>query len=389
MGLRRLKRWDIYCSAIDNYGDVGVAWRLARQLATEHAVAVRLYVDDRARLTRLAPDGVYGVEVRDWLGAQGAFALDRADVPADVVIEAFGCGLPPALLDAMEAAAVQPVWINLEYLSAEPWVDEHHALASRQPQRALTRHFYFPGFTPASGGLLRERALLARRDAFLAEPLARLALWQSLAVAPPDPGALLVSMFTYANAALPPLFDAWAAGDRAIACFIPEGVGHVGIRTWAGTELARPGDVLRRGRLVLSRARFVPQHDYDCLLWACDINFVRGEDSFVRAQWAGRPLVWHAYPQAEGAHRAKLEAFLARYGAALAPSAAAAQLDFAIAWNGDRPGAAAPTATQAWPALLGALPALQVRAQAWARELADMPDLAARLAEFAGKVLQF
>jgi uncharacterized repeat protein (TIGR03837 family) len=381
--LHRLKRWDIYCSAVDNYGDVGVAWRLARQLATEHAIAVRLYVDDRARLSRLAPDGIRGVDVRDWLGAHAAFALDRADAPASVVIEAFGCGLPPVLLDAMEAASVQPVWINLEYLSAEPWVDEHHALASRQPQRALTRHFYFPGFTKASGGLLRERALLARRDAFLAQPSARLALWRSLAVATPDPGALLVSMFTYANPALPSLFEAWAAADRAIACFIPEGVGDREVRAWAGTELARPGDALRRGQLVVSRARFVPQDDYDRLLWTCDLNFVRGEDSFVRAQWAARPLVWQAYPQSAGAHLAKLEAFLARYGAALAPAALAAQVEFARAWNAGPP----PAAAGAWPALLEGLPALHARARSWADELAQMPDLADRLVQLAAKVL--
>ena len=28
----------------------------------------------------------------------------------------------------------------------------------------LTRHFYFPGFTDATGGLLRESGLLAARD---------------------------------------------------------------------------------------------------------------------------------------------------------------------------------------------------------------------------------
>ncbi len=72
-------RWDIFCAVVDNYGDVGVAWRLARQLAREHGIGVRLWVDHLAPLARLAPQvdaatslqTVLGVEVRRW---------DRADV---------------------------------------------------------------------------------------------------------------------------------------------------------------------------------------------------------------------------------------------------------------------------------------------------------------------
>jgi uncharacterized repeat protein (TIGR03837 family) len=398
-----LKRWDIFCSVVDNYGDIGVAWRLARQLSDEYRLAVRLYVDDRARLAQIAPQGAdgveagveAGVEVRDWRGANAPFVVDRMEAqvqaPAAVVIEAFGCGLPPVYLDAMEAQATQPAWINLEYLSAETWVDEHHGLASPHPRRALTRHFFFPGFTPRTGGLLRERALLTRRNTFLADPRARVALSQSLGIASPERDALVVSLFCYANAALPALLATWAEGDTEIACVVPEGVADAGIDAWAGSTLARPGDVLRRGRLTLARARFLPQVDYDRLLWACDVNFVRGEDSFMRAQWAARPLVWHAYPQAEHAHLRKHDAFLARYSAALAPETAAAYADFARAWNDGKgrsgEGKDAATAARAWPAMQRALPALRAQASAWSWQLAQAPDLAARLVEFACKVL--
>ena len=84
-----------------------------------------------------------------------------------------------------------------------------------------------------------------------------------------------------------------------------------------------PGDQRRRGNLLIHVLPFVAQDDYDRLLWCCDLNAVRGEDSFVRAQWAGRPLLWHIYPQEEGAHWDKLEAFLAIYNADLMPEAAA------------------------------------------------------------------
>jgi uncharacterized repeat protein (TIGR03837 family) len=369
------KRWDIFCLVVDNYGDVGVAWRLARQLADEHGITVRLFVDDRNALQRIAPRDAHGVDVRCWNGPSGDFAIADA-TPADTVIEAFGCGLPSVYLDAMGAQTLQPRWINLEYLSAESWVEGSHGLASRLPRRPLTRYFYFPGFTPRTGGLLRECGLLARRDAFRADNAARAALWRTLRIDAPAPGTLTLSLFCYANAALPALLNAWADGDAPILCVVPEGVASAELDAWSSSAPRRPGQTLRRGRLTLACAPFVAQDDYDRLLWACDLNFVRGEDSFVRAQWAARPSIWHCYPQAENAHMAKLDAFLSHSGASLAPGVAAAQSALARAWNlGDVP---EPT----WKVFVNALPALTAHAQAWAACLAAMPDLAAGLVEF-------
>ena len=75
------------------------------------------------------------------------------------------------------------------------------------------------------------------------------------------------------------------------------------------------GAARTRGALTVRVLPFVPQDDYDRLLWACDVNFVRGEDSFVRAQWAGQPFLWHIYLQDENLHHVKLRAFLQRYAA--------------------------------------------------------------------------
>jgi uncharacterized repeat protein (TIGR03837 family) len=65
-----------------------------------------------------------------------------------------------------------------------------------------------------------------------------------------------------------------------------------------------------RRQLSIAYLPYLTQTNYDELLWSCDLNFVRGEDSLVRALWAGAPLVWHIYPQHDGAHHAKLDAFL-------------------------------------------------------------------------------
>jgi uncharacterized repeat protein (TIGR03837 family) len=131
-----------------------------------------------------------------------------------------------------------------------------------------------------------------------------------------------------------------------------------------------------RGRLSLHAIRFLAQDDYDRLLWACKVNFVRGEDSFVRAQWASRCFVWHVYPQSENVHRRKHDAFLDRYVEGLAEGPEAALRRFWRAWNG------APDAGSighAWRDCAAAHAALERHADVWAAKLAALPDLAVRL----------
>jgi uncharacterized repeat protein (TIGR03837 family) len=372
--------WDIFCTVVDNYGDIGVAWRLARQLAREHDLAVRLFVDNVPALSRLAPEidvaadaqRAQGVDVRRWAGAQS----DLAEEPQDVVIEAFGCGLPAAYLARMVVRRPPPVWVNLEYLSAESWIEGCHGLASRHPTLPLTRYFFFPGFTAQSGGLLRERDLLDRRDRFGADPEERDGVWRRLGVAAPAPETQLVSLFCYPDADLASLLDAWAQGDTSLLCVVPEGVASAALARWTGGVALDAGKRFTRGPLALAGVPFVAQDDYDRLLWACEINFVRGEDSFVRAQWAGRPMIWHAYPQAENAHRLKLDAFLERYALALPAEPAEALRDMSTAWNAGSDSAAV------WQRFVAALPALSAHAQAWAGALAQHRDLADTLVKF-------
>ena len=373
------QRWDVFCAVVDNYGDAGVCWRLSRQLAAEHGFVVRLFVDRLASLARIAPEIeparaqqiARNVRVCRWDGPRSG--LDGID-PAEIVIEGFGCGLPPSYLAAMSACNPQPVWINLEYLSAESWIEGCHGLPSRHPALPLTRHFYFPGFTPASGGLLRERDLLARRDAFRADPGARPAFLRSLGL--PVGESALVSLFCYPNAALPALLDTWSEGDESIVCVVAEGVATSALDGWTGGGVPHAGQQLTRGRLTLAVLPFLEQDDYDLLLWCCDVNFVRGEDSFVRAQWAARGFVWQPYPQAEDAHRLKLEAFLDRYASGLEGGAAATLRAMSSAWSrgGD--------VDAAWRAFCGARERIAAHTDAWTARLAAMPDLAGNLVRF-------
>jgi uncharacterized repeat protein (TIGR03837 family) len=378
---RQLQRWDVFCSVVDNYGDAGVCWRLARQLVEEHDVAVRLFVDALPSLARIAPaidasldeQTLEGVRVSRWLGPKAEAVGTEV---ANVVVEAFGCGLPRAYMAAMAALGSPPMWINLEYLSAETWIEGCHELSSRHPTLPLTRHFFFPGFTAASGGLLRERDLLARRDAFQGDANAQSSLWHALRIPPPEPQVRVVSLFCYASAPLLSLLDAWSKFDVPIVCLVPEGVAASPLDTWSNGGLISAGQQHRHGPLTVARVPFLDQDGYDRLLWSCDVNFVRGEDSFVRSQWAARPLVWQPYVQRENAHRLKLDAFLDRYAAGLARDAAEALRGFSHAWIGDgEPGTA-------WEAFASALPALATQASAWSARLGSMPDLAANLVRF-------
>lgn len=371
----------VVCRVVDNFGDAGVCFRLARQLAAEHGLATTLWIDDLERLASLAP------EVDPLRSAQRVAGLSvrrlTSDSPApealpDLVVEGFGCGLPPPWLDAMAAAAQPPVWINLEYLSAEAWVEGTHALPSRHPRLPLTRWFWFPGFGAATGGLLREHGLLSRRDSFRGDAHAQAALWTGLGLAAPTADEITVSLFCYPNPALPDLFAAWSSEKAPLRVVVPEGIARDALAMWAGDHPPTPGKPVARGALTVAVAPFVSQDDFDRRLWACDLLIVRGEDSFVRAQWAGRPLVWQAYPQAEHAHLAKVEAFLGRYLDGLAASAAAGLSPFWRAFNDADPSAA----TRAWPGLRAALPELGKHAIEWAERQALLPDLASRLIDF-------
>jgi uncharacterized repeat protein (TIGR03837 family) len=369
--------WDIFCAVVDNYGDIGVCWRLARQLAREHGIGVRLWVDDLTPLARLAPAAnpaaesqqIDGVEVRAWPKVFPAIPVD--EIP-EVVIEAFACELPESYLAAM--AATPPVWINLEYLSAEDWVSGCHGLASPHPRLPLTKHFFFPGFTEGTGGLLREADYAPRRAAFDEG-----AFRMELGLPPRQAGELAVSLFAYENPAVAGLLSVWSTGPQPILALVPEGRLLPQVGAWLGVPDARAGQSFRRGTLTLQVLPFLPQADYDKLLWVCDLNFVRGEDSFVRAQWAAKPLVWHIYPQAEDHHRVKLAAFLKRYSAALHSETAVVLENFWNAWE------MAGDAGLAWPGFAAVLPTLQSHAAGWAERLAERPDLASELVSFAIK----
>ena len=369
----------LFCKVVDNYGDIGICWRLARQLWREHGVRVTLWVDDLASFRRICPEvdiaaaaqTVQGVHVRHWRDQEGTFAPEEV---ADIVIEFFAVDIPPGYVAAMAQRSPRPVWFNLEGLTAEEWVEGCHRLPSMHPRLKLTKHFFFPGFTAKTGGVLHEAGLDEERLAFQGDRAAMAAFLGGLGLSAAEMEALKVSLFCYPHAPVAELLRAWSEGSRPVTCLVPEGVAAEAVQAFTGSG-ARAGDSSTRGALTVRVLPFVPQPDYDRLLWACDLNFVRGEDSFVRAQWAGRPFVWHIYPQDENLHHKKLRAFLGRYAGEL-PALAR----FSLGWNGAIEIDPVPAA---WQDLQGELARIAIRAEEWRREVLAHGDLTTKLLEFA------
>ena len=342
-------RADVFCRVIDHFGDIGVAWRLVRQLQREHDWHIRLWVDDLKSFQRLEPSialvakqHLNGIEIINWTQATDF-------KPRPVVIATFSCDLPEPYLENLDTRLSQmnpliaasydsateqnlsfhsSLWINLEYLSAENWVEGCHQLPSFRSD-GRTSHFFFPGFTKQTGGLLRESNLIAQRDTWQADLAAQRAFLINLGLSEGAITALfpnarsrhddssietenllanaisrmhparLVNLFCYDNAPVATLIDVLGADPRKTVLLIPEGI-HPKYQSG------------QYGQLFLERVPFLPQTEYDKILWTADLNFVRGEDSIVRGLWAGKPFIWQIYPQTENTHLEKLQAWLVR-----------------------------------------------------------------------------
>jgi len=344
-------------------------------------------VDDLKSFQRICPEvdpsldsqTVFGIQVLAWHDQTAEF--ETADI-ADIVLEFFACDIPPNYIKAMAQCEPRPIWMNLEGLTAEEWVEGCHRLPSPHPQYPLTKYFFFPGFNQKTGGLLLERDLLAQREAFLAVPETRHQFLQTLGVNPTEMQGLLLSLFCYPHAPVTEMLEVWRKADEPITCLVPEGVAVSAIEAFLG-EPAKAGVSVTRDSLTVRVLSFVPQHDYDRLLWACDFNFVRGEDSFVRAQWAAHGFIWHIYPQDENLHHKKLRAFLSTYAQQM-PALQA----FALAWN-----EATPTAwsTQqdwqsGWQQLRAEMPKITQLTVDWAQEKAANGDFVSNLLQFAAQL---
>ena len=382
--LEQRMKIDIFCTVIDNWGDAGVCWRLSRQLCREWQAQVRLWIDAPEVLQPWLNECVHdeNLTVCAWNEAVNW----RSIVPAEWVIEAFACEIPAVYIEQMKDLDVKPKWFNLEYLSAEPWVESHHLLCSPQ-SGGLNKVFYFPGLTEKTGGLLRERDLLARRDAFVAE---HSEYWQTCTGFEPAPHALKISVFGYEHLPLMQWLPALVRGEPTIQLAVTAGKAQIAFENaWAQLGYT-PSENGRYAQGNLS-AVFLPmlsQTEYDQLLWSADINAVRGEDSLVRAIWAGKPFLWDIYKQDDGAHWDKLRAFCVAYTRQADALSADIWTQWQMAWNAHE----SPTTEHfayLWQAFSKHVHILNTVSSNFCVQTAKQTDLCTGLVAYGGRLTQW
>jgi len=354
-----LRNWDLFCRIIDNFGDIGVCWRLAKQLHVEHDLQIRLLIDDLDAAQVIIPNLNFSVnyQVCDEISITKWDEKTDFSEAAEVVIETFACGLPPVYLAAM--VRQKSKWINLEYLSAEPWVADFHGKPSPQAN-GLTRYFYFPGFTEATGGLIRERSIAFSNQQDKTN------------------NTLKISLFCYQHAPIHDLFTALQSNHHVVSVYVPASSILPKIADFFGVGLIKVGDCLSRENLHVQVLPFLSQVDYDDLLRDCDLNFVRGEDSWVRAIWAGKPFIWQPYFQDENVHIKKLDAFLDLFYVNFEKKE--------VVCEAHRYWAAGLTPKDVWQAYLDNLKAIETYTYQQAKQQAKQTDLAAKLVIFCNKI---
>ena len=387
-----LAHWDIFCAVVDYYGDIGVTWRLAKQLTNEYQINVTLWVDDLKSFSHILPcldplltsQVQHGVRINLWSNP-----LPVCFHCPDVVIEAFACDLPDQVVQIMydrhrafkknQSDIKAPVWLNLEYLSAEPWVEGCHGLPSMQ-NNGLQKNFYFPGFTAKTGGLICEKETLNKRSQWQSSSDYRQQLFAKLGLKDIASSDTVISVFSYETPALFALCNLWMQSNKSIHALIPKGRSLNSLQPLlpCSIEDLKPGQQIKHGQLTLHILPMTDQQGYDELLWSCDVNIVRGEDSFLRAQWAAKPFIWHIYPQEEDYHLVKLDAFLKLYCSALSESPRQIFHELNTSFNT----AKIEDTLKAWQSLTSYMPELTKNAKQWPINTLNDADLASRLVQF-------
>ncbi len=369
MSAEKMLTVDILCKVVDNFGDIGVVYRLARALSElDGQLRLRLIVDNLDAFHSLEPridpaldlQTVCGWTVARWDRPASCFSAE----PPRLVLECFACGRPDwfeALLFAPERPERRLI-VDLEYLTAESWADDFHLIPSITRSPSVAKTLFMPGYTAKTGGLIldhafieaRSRALSARRADSQAEgarqdggdraELAALRLehLRALAISSPSSvpaSAFWLTVFSYERDYSSIVDDiarfqaerrdsggvlALVAAGKSAPCFLS-----------AWEKSGRPFPVLQ--------LPFLPQTDWDRLLLDSDFLIVRGEDSLSRAVLSGLPFLWQAYPQAEKQQLVKLEALLGRMRHCFAASDFSLWREADIALN-DRTGDRADTA---------------------------------------------
>ena len=292
----------LLCKVVDNFGDIGFVYRLARALVELHPeLKLRLVVSDLPSFSALAPEidssksvqSCFGWQIFDW-NADEICAKAFAENPPSVILECFQCGRPGWLEHLLFDVGVPHIVqiLNIDYLTAEDYADDFHCLKSATRSPRVKKSNFMPGFTKNTGGLVLDGAFVQSRIRGLEKRKNH-----SL-----QPENFTVLVFSYERDFTPlvrALSDFQNVSGKKICALVAAGKSHGPfMRAWKAEGMS----------FSVEELPFLPQEKWDALLCRCDLNFVRGEDSLSRACLSGVPFVWQAYPQEGDYHLVKLQA---------------------------------------------------------------------------------
>ncbi|MEX6494554.1 elongation factor P maturation arginine rhamnosyltransferase EarP [Fusobacterium animalis] len=281
---------DIFCQVIDNYGDVGVAYRLAREFK-------RLYPNKKLRFVINQIEELNLIRKSENIEVILYKDISKIENSADLIIESFGCEIPKEYMN--KALKKSKLIINLEYFSAEKWVDDFHLQESFLGGN-LKKYFFIPGLSEKSGGILLDNEFLQRKKKVEVNNEYYLKYFGIK-----EKYDLIGSVFSYEKKFDSLIKELKKLNKKIILLILSEKTQKNFIKYFDNGN--------NYDKIKFVKLPFFTYDKYEELLALCDFNLVRGEDSFVRALLLGKPFLWHIYPQDENIHIKKLESFLEKY----------------------------------------------------------------------------
>ena len=406
----------ILCKVVDNFGDIGFVYRLAKNLVQLNPQReIRIAVDNLAAFNKIESrvdpalaEQVLEVACADSLQAQeGAgkagnegkpktggrlriFDATNAAVcarewtkkPARVILECFQCGRPDwleALLfpreDCLQTKNEPPraLIINIDYLTAEDYAEEFHRLKSGTRSPLVRKMNFMPGFTAKTGGLILDAAAETA-----SKPKNAPATENGFITKTAGPQIL---MFSYPKD-FAPIIRAILRWNKAAQVNLAQGAGKESFL--AANENCLQDQ--KAGGLFVRELPFLSQEEWDKNLYAQDILFVRGEDSLSRACLSGKPFVWQAYLQDDNYQLVKVRALLERMRPHFDAEDFAALENFWLLYNGaessGNPKTAGAAMEEACYGFLERSDKMKAGFEAFARSLFELGNFAEKLDEF-------
>ena len=300
----------VLCKVVDNFGDIGVVFRLCRALSElKKNLEIRLVVSNLDSFAKISKgidstktfQEFRGWKVFDW-NDNALCKKEFSKNPPEFILECFQCGRPEWLEELLFSPQfnLNVQIVNVEYLTAESWADDFHLLKSGTRSAKIKKINFMPGFTKKTGGLILDKNFMrCLSEKKFALNLVKQNLDKKI-LSKDFSDSFKILIFSY-----PKNFDFLASAIKEFS-FLKKII--VFVASGAGADSAKIS--LKKFKVDFVCLPFMQQEVWDAFLSLMDFSFVRGEDSFSRCCLLGNPFIWNIYPQEEEFHIVKLNAFL-------------------------------------------------------------------------------